>query len=31
MALWAVYGALILFAVVLTRLGVNGFQKRVVT
>ena len=31
MALWAVYGALILFGVVLTWLGVNGFQKRVVT
>ena len=29
--LWAVYGALIGFAVVLTWLGVSGFQKRVVT
>jgi ABC-2 type transport system permease protein len=31
MALWAVYGALIVFGAVLTWLGVNGFQKRVVT
>ena len=31
MALSAVYGALIVFAVVFTWLGVDGFQQRVVT
>ncbi|CAN5520677.1 ABC transporter permease [soil metagenome] len=31
MALGYVYGALFLFAIVLTWIGVNGFQKRVVT
>ena len=31
MSLWAVYGALLGFAVVLTWIGVGGFQKRVVS
>jgi len=30
MSLWAVYGALLGFAVLLTRLGVKGFERRVV-
>ena len=31
MSLWAVYGALLVFAVVLTWIGVRGFSRRVVT
>jgi ABC-2 type transport system permease protein len=31
MALWAVYGGLAVFGVALTVIGVNGFQKRVVS
>jgi ABC-2 type transport system permease protein len=31
MSLWAIYGALFAFAIVLTWLGIGGFEKRVVT
>jgi len=31
MSLWAVYGGLIGFAVVLTWIGIDGFERRVVT
>jgi ABC-2 type transport system permease protein len=31
MSLWAVYGALLGFAVLLTRLGVKGFERRVIS
>jgi hypothetical protein len=31
MSLWAIYGALALFAVVLTWIGVDGFEKRTVS
>jgi ABC-2 type transport system permease protein len=31
MSLWAVYGGLLVFAVVLTWIGVNGFERRTVT
>ena len=30
MSLWAVYGALALFAVVLTWIGIDGFERRTV-
>ena len=30
MSLWAVYGALVGFAVLLTRVGLKGFERRVV-
>jgi hypothetical protein len=31
MSLWAVYGALLAFAVVLTWIGIDGFERRTVS